>query len=127
MSMPVPEDNAETSGPNASLPFGDATRIADLQRQTGQLATGPSVPQGPGQAAPMTQAPAPPPPPVQPSPQFDFDPGNPSTAFLPEKMGLGQPIQSFREEWTTQALHPQAGPMLKEMAKRAQQRSESVV
>jgi hypothetical protein len=65
--MPVmtPTDHADTEGPNASLQFGDATRMSALQRETGQLATGPAGPPamqptgssggGPGASGPPSQ------------------------------------------------------------------------
>jgi hypothetical protein len=60
----MPGDNmtatgmAETSGPNASLDFGQATKMKDLVRQGGGLATGGSpiaAPPGGGQQSPLPQ------------------------------------------------------------------------
>lgn len=72
------EDVPQAQGPNASMPFGDATQFRQEQRTIQSAGSSPrnpfpSVPGGPGgqqqpMAPPQGGAPPPPPGPVQPAP-----------------------------------------------------------
>ncbi len=126
MPVSTPEDMADAEGPNASLEFGDATKMADLNRQAGVLATGGQTQQpqaAPQQAGPSPQpAPAAPPPatpPVQPQAQpRDFSPGK---YFSPPKVGKGPIANDWRHQIEQLASHPNAGPALMALHRLAQQ------
>lgn len=116
MSGPVitSTQGAETEGPNASMPFGQATQEKALQRQAGMFAFGGGPPKG-GQQGQDQPQPAQPPqqaaPPVQPPPSGQQMAAG---AFNPPQWN--QQAQSWREELAAFAQHPKAGPWLKAMA-----------
>lgn len=108
MPVSTPTDFADTEGPNASLQAGEATKMSALQRETGQLATGPAGPppmQPPGQPAggpqgpPSGQPQAQPPQSQQMTPQRVRD-----EVFSPAQ----QSSQPWRAALRAMAAHPDA-------------------
>lgn len=117
MPVATPEDMADAEGPNASLEFGDATKMSALNRESGMLATGGQAgapPQG-GAPAPTTSpavqaAPPPTSPPVQTPQPKNF---SPQKYLAPPKVGKGPMSKSWLEDIEHMASHPNAGPALK--------------
>lgn len=105
MPISTPTDHADTEGPNASLQFGDATRMSSLQRETGQLATGPAGPPSMQPAGPSGGGAGGPAPPSQPGPQQ-------GQQMTPQRVRdevfspLAQGRQPWRDAFRAMAAHP---------------------
>jgi hypothetical protein len=107
MPIMTPTDHADTEGPNASLQFGDATRMSSLQRETGQLATGPAGPPAMQLGASSGGGPASAGPPAQPTPAQ----GQQMTPERVRNEVFSPPAQSrrpWRDEFRAMAAHPDA-------------------
>jgi hypothetical protein len=109
MPVSVPADHADAGGPNASIEYGDVGKMSALQRETGQLATGPAGPPplgqpsspvgGPGQPGPSPQQQPQPPQGEQMTPQRVRD-----EVFSPP----AQSRQEWRKALRVMAAHPDA-------------------
>lgn len=129
MPLSTATDLQDTEGPNASLQFGDATRMSALQREAGTLALGGAARSAPTSPSPQPGGPpaaGPPPapsaPPVQPPAQaMHAGPVDLSKVFTPPRVGAPQP-DSWREELQYLAQHPNAGPALRSLLALIKQR-----
>lgn len=107
MPIQTPTDHADTEGPNASLQFGDATKMSSLQRETGQLATGPAGPspmQPGGQLGGAPPAPGGLPQPSPPQGQQMTPERVRSEVFSPPAQGR----QPWRDALRAMSAHPDA-------------------
>lgn len=111
--MPVSTaDLADSEGPSASVPFGEASQVSSLQRSSGALALG-----GSQQQQPQGQ------PPGQPQPQQGPQPASQPQPLPAPTMGsvFSSPRQEtdnlpWRQILDMWATHPKAGPALRHLA-----------
>jgi hypothetical protein len=107
-------DMAQTSGPNASLDFGQATKMKDLVREGGGLATGgsplaPTAPGGPPPPGPQQAEPQ-----ARMVPPFAKPPPMQGSPFVQQQM---QPPQdAWRERLIAWSKHPLASRELQYLA-----------
>lgn len=113
-------DFSEAQGPNASLPFGGATEMQNLNREVAQAGgqqggPGGMMPSGGEPSRAGAGQPVQSPAPAEPPPPHFMSGGrvDPSKLSVPR----GTPAQSWRERLAAWAAHPQAGPYLRAMAR----------